>query len=69
MNKLNSAPAVIVWALALLAVLTPPQIAATGFAALFEAQERMFEMLVDEPVEIAEVTPTPPPRLGRPDFG
>lgn len=49
MNKLNSAPAFIVWIVALGAILTPPQVTAAGFAALLEAQHSVFELLIDEP--------------------
>lgn len=69
MSKLSNAPAIIVWAGALLAILTPPQIAATGLTALVQAQEHMFELLVEEPVEVAYVAPKPPARALRPDFG
>jgi hypothetical protein len=46
MSKLNSAPAIIVWIFALLAILTPPQVTASGFAALLD----VLELLVDEQV-------------------
>jgi hypothetical protein len=49
MRKLNGAPAVIIWIVALVAILTPPQIAAAGLAALVQAQEQIFDVLLDGP--------------------
>jgi hypothetical protein len=47
--KHRNLPAIIIWAMALAAILTPPQLAATGISALLEAQESVFDLLVDEP--------------------
>jgi hypothetical protein len=55
MTRHSNAPAFIIWVFALLAILTPPQIVATGFATLLEAQEAMLDVLVDEPVDVAIV--------------
>lgn len=62
MTTFRNAPAIIVWAFALLAILTPPEITASGIAALIEAQEQVFGLLVEAPVELAEVAPNPPAR-------
>lgn len=62
MTTFRNAPAIIVWAFALVAILTPPEIAASGVAALLEAQEQVFGLLVEAPVEVAELAPTPPAR-------
>lgn len=61
MSKFSSAPAVTIWAAALLAILTPPQVAAGGFNALLAAQEQVFALLVEEPIVLADVTPKSAP--------
>lgn len=62
MTMFRSAPAIIVWAFALVAILTPPEIAASGIATLLEAQKHVFGLLVEAPIEVAEVAPKPPAR-------
>ena len=59
MAKHRNAPAFIVWAMALAAILTPPQVAATGLSALLDVQESVFNLLVEEPTSIAAVVETP----------
>lgn len=62
MTTFRNAPAIIVWAFALVAILTPPEIAASGIATLLEAQEHVFGFLVDAPAEVAELAPELPAR-------
>lgn len=59
MSKLSSAPAIIVWVFALLAILTPPQLAATGLAMLVDTQEHVFDLLVEEPMAVAAMEEQP----------
>jgi hypothetical protein len=59
MAKYRNAPAFIVWAIALAAILTPPQVAASGMSVLLDMQESVFNLLVEEPVSIATVVETP----------
>lgn len=62
MNLFRNAPAFIIWALAILAILTPPEISAAGIASLVDAQQQMFDLLVEDPVQLADVAPTLPAR-------
>ena len=59
MSKLSNAQAIIVWAFALLAILTPPQLAATGLAMLADTQEHVFDLLVEEPMAVAAMEEQP----------
>ena len=56
MKKLSNAPAYIVWAFSLAAILTPPAIAAAGFEAVLDAQEAVFALVEDEPEPVTPAT-------------
>lgn len=49
MSKYRNAPAIIIWVFAIIAILTPPQIAAASLTVLLDAQEQLFDVMVEEP--------------------